>query len=122
VRRLFLSAACLLAVAACGEEFNAGPLEADPLHFAEQRFDCDDASEIPTCPPFRCAVDETGTVHDCIPSCNFENNSTAFEGPEGVDLCVPRSCTVEAEHTQPECDPTCAEDDVTLYVFLYTCN
>ena len=122
MRRTPLIPALLLLLAACGESFNDGPLEADPLHFAEQRFDCDDATEIPTCPPFRCAVDETGRVHDCIPSCNFENNSTAFEGPEGVDLCVPPSCTVEAEGMAPECDPGCAEDDVTVYAFLYTCS
>jgi len=119
VRRTASVAVSLLALAACGEGFNDGPLQANPLYFAEQRFDCNPATDIPSCPPFRCAVDETGKVFDCIPSCNVENNSTAFEGPEGVDLCVPPSCTVEAENTAPVCDPGCAEDDVTVYAFLY---
>ncbi len=121
--RLRITAACLLALAACGEEFNSGPLEVDPLHFSEQRFDCDDRDDtFPRCPPFTCQVDETGTVVGCSQACSIDNDSTAFEGPEGVELCVPPTCTVEAENTSPDCDPGCSHNGVTIYLFLYRCG
>lgn len=123
-RILLLPTVALLALAACGE-LDDELVHADPGFFAAQRFDCDPETATPSCPPFTCAVDETGRVFDCTESCSFDHgDSTSFEfrGPVGVDLCVPPVCTVEKENTAPRCEPGCSDDDTTLYVFAYSCT
>ncbi|WP_373048152.1 hypothetical protein [Vulgatibacter sp.] len=127
MRRLLpLLPSLLLVLAACGEDpfgQGNGDLVADPGYFQSQVFDCDESNDIPSCPPYTCSVDEYGTVVDCADDrCAYDNFSTAFEGPEGVDLCVPPMCTVSDENAPPECEPGCAEDDVTIYVFKYSCR
>lgn len=125
---LLLAATTLLTLAACGDETGFGigtdKIEADPLYFADQIFDCDDSTATPSCPPYSCAVDDSGRVSDCKQGCAFENDSTAFEfvGTSGRDLCVPPVCTITAENVPPTCDPGCAEDDVTLYLFAWNCR
>ena len=125
LRPLSLLATALL-FAACGDldGFGADTLEADPLYFADQIFDCDPATPAPSCPPFRCSVDEEGRGYDCTDDrCAVGHDSTAFvfEGPPGVDLCVPEVCHVEAEGVPAVCEPGCAPDDVTTYLMLFSC-
>lgn len=133
LRRLLLPLlAALLSAVACddaggGDGTDPGQrLDADPAFFVEQRFDCDDASAPPSCPPGVCTVLASGEVTDCQPSCNVDQqleHCTVFEGPDGFDLCVPRSCNVPAEGGTPVCDEACSEDDVTCYVFEFpTCS
>lgn len=119
--RLLGTAAALLALAACGEEFNGDQVVADPSYFQNQRFDCNEATATPSCPPFACSVDVTGRVFDCSESCGINNASTVFEPPAGFDLCVPPFCTVSAENAAPDCEPGCSDDDTTEYVFEFRC-
>ncbi|HWV39056.1 MAG TPA: hypothetical protein VN033_11360 [Vulgatibacter sp.] len=106
---------------ACGDDLGVSgiPLGADPRHFADQRFYCPPGE--PACPPWYCAVDESGAVVDCDPSCAADR-STVFEAPFGYALCVPEWCTVEAEGEAPTCSERCAEDQTTRYDFLFDCR
>ncbi len=132
VRTLLPLLVALLTFSACddaggGDGTEPGQrLNADAAFFTDQRFDCDDASEPPSCPPAACTVLASGEVTDCQPSCNVDQqleHCTVFEGPDAVDLCVPRSCNVPTEGGTPVCDETCSEDDVTCYVFEFpTCS
>lgn len=121
------SALLLLLLAACGETgfgVDEDTLEADPLYFADQVFDCDDSTPTPSCPPYSCTVDDQGRISNCVDGCGYGNYSTAFEfvGRTGKDLCVPPVCTVSAENVPPDCEPGCAEDDVTVYLFAFRCD
>jgi len=112
-------------LAACGDELGADRVEADPLYFANQVFDCDPETPAPSCPPFACKVDGTGRIFDCTEDrCAVDNDSTAFEyvGEPGRDLCVPEVCFVSAENTPPVCEAGCAPDDVTLYLLSFSCG
>lgn len=117
--------ACLaaaVALAACGDDLGVAgiPLDADPLHFSNQRFFCPPAK--PSCPPWVCSVDESGQVYDCDDSRCADDNSTVFESPFGYALCVPDHCTVAAEGVPPDCSERCSDDQTTRYEFLFACR
>jgi|GEM_PF-6056238 len=117
---VLLSIVAVLA-GACGDDLGASgiPLDADPIHFSGQRFYC--APRAPSCPPWYCAVDESGQVFGCDPEC-APDGSTVFEAPYGYALCVPDRCTVAAEGAAPACSDRCSDDQTTRYDFLYTCR
>jgi len=119
---LTLFAALVAFASACGDDLGASgiPLGADPLHFANQRFFCPPRE--PSCPPWYCAVDESGHVFDCDESTCAADGSTVFEAPFGYALCVPERCTVEAEGEAPDCTERCSDDQTTRYDFLYSCR
>lgn len=115
----------LLVAFSCG---GGEVVDVDPLFFDALRFDCDPQTPTPSCPPFSCDVDAGGSVLRCDESCELDPGSAvittafAFLGPEGVDLCAPRDCVVAAENAPPSCSPECSPNDVTTFVFEYSCD
>lgn len=125
MRRLAL-AALAPALAGCPADGEPGVVRVDPAFFEAQRFDCDEATAAPPCPPSSCAVDESGAVVACEPSCGVGALAGCtvftFDGGDGADLCAPASCAVDGPGEPPSCDASCAEDDVTCYVFGFSCG